>query len=68
MLYANDEIFSIDYNENVDRQQIKRKKQGRIKRAIHENKIFAILVVLFAMFCSFNCVLIYTFMNLLTNL
>ena len=55
MLYANDEIFSIGYNEDVDRLQIKRKKQNKIKRAIHENKLLTILVVLFAMFCSFNC-------------
>lgn len=69
MLYANDEIFNIGYNADVDRIQIKgRKKQSKIKKAIHENKLITILVSLFFMFCFFNCALIYTFMSLLKNL
>ena len=69
MLYANDEIFNISYNANVDRIQIKgRKKQSKIKKAMHENKLITILVSLFLMFCFLNCVLIYTFMSLLKNL
>ena len=69
MLYANDEIFNIGYNAEVDRIQIKgRQKPNKIKKAIHDNKMITTLVVLFTMFCFLNCILIYTFMNLLKNL
>ena len=68
MMYANDEIFNIGYNADVDRLQIKGKRQSKIKRAIRGNKIITILAMLFIMFCFLNCALIYTFMNLLKNL
>ena len=68
MFYANEEIFSIDYNAEVDRLQIKRKNQSKIRKIIHENKIITILVALFFMFCLLNCMLIYTFMDLLKNI
>ena len=69
MLYANDEIFNIGYNAKLDRLQIKNnKRQNKIKKALHENKIITTLVMLFVMFCFLNSVLIYTFMDLLKNL
>ena len=69
MLYANDEIFNIGYNADVDRLQIKSgQKQNKVKKAIHDNKLITILISLFFMFCFLNCALIYTFMNLLKNI
>ena len=71
MFYANEEIFSIGYNAELDRLQIKRKNQskiGIIRKKIHENKMITTLVALFFMFCLLNCMLIYTFMDLLKNI
>lgn len=69
MLYANDEILNIGYNAEVDRLQTKEnKKQRKIKKAIYDNKLITMLVVLFIMFCFLNCTLIYSFMHLLKNL
>ena len=69
MLFANDEILNISYNAEVDKLQIKsNKKQRKIWKAIHDNKMITMLVVLLTMFCFLNCSLIYTFMNLLKNL
>ena len=68
MLYANDEIFNIGYNEDLDRLQIKDKKHSKIKKVIHENKMITTLIILFSMFCFLNCVLIFTFMDLLKNI
>lgn len=69
MLYANDEIFNIGYNPEVNRLQIKEnKKLRKIKKTIHDNKMITTLVALFTMFCFLNCALIYTFMDLLKSL
>lgn len=69
MLYANDEIFNIGYNKDLDRLQIKKeKKHSKIKKAIYENKIITTLAILFIMFCLLNCVLVFTFMDLLKNI
>lgn len=69
MIYANDEIFNIGYNSEVDRLQIKKnKKESNLKRIINENKVMSVLILLFFMFCSLNCIIIYTFIDLLKNL
>ena len=69
MLYANDEIFNIGYNADLDRLQIKKeKKQSKIKKVIHENKMISTLMALFIMFCLLNFALIFTFMDLLKNI
>ena len=62
MIYANDEIFNIGYNSKLDRLEIKNKK------TTSKNKIIRILIVLFGVFSIMNCMLIYTFMELLKNL
>ena len=67
MLYANDEMLNIDYNSKVEKIQ-RKGKQNKIKKAIYDNKMITTLVVFFIMFCFLNCILIYTFMNLLKNL
>ena len=62
MIYANDEIFNIGYNSKLDRLEIKNKKKTS------KNKIIRILIVLFGVFSIMNCILIYTFMQLLKNI
>ena len=69
MIYANDEIFNIGYNSKLDRLEIKNKKiTAKIRKFIIKNKIITTLIVLFGVFSFMNCILIYTFMQLLKNI
>lgn len=69
MLYANDEIFNIGYNAELDRLEIKNKrKNNKLRKIFNENKLITTLMILFVAFSVMNCVLIYTFMELLKNI
>ena len=69
MIYANDEIFNIGYNYELDRLEIKdKRKRNIIKKYITNNKIITTLLLLFITFCILNSILIYTFMQLLKNI
>lgn len=69
MLYANDEIFNIGYNAELDRLEINNKrKRKKIRKVFNENKVITTLIILFGIFSIMNCILIYTFMELLKNI
>lgn len=66
MIYANDEIFNKGCNADILKKRMIDK--NKIKKNILENKTIIILGVIFIAFCSLNCALIYTFIDLLKNL
>ena len=69
MLYANDEVLKSGYTSNLDKQKIKNKKWGSIvKNLVKEHKLITTIAILFVICCVMNCVLIYTFIELLKNI
>ena len=69
MLYANDEIFNIRYNAKLDRLEIKKGKlKNKIIITLKRNKIITALIILFGAFSFTNCMLIYSFMQMLKNI
>lgn len=69
MLYANDEIFNIGYNSKLDRLEIKKIKfKNKIILTLKRNKIITLLIILFGAFSFTNCVLIYSFMQILKTI
>lgn len=69
MIYANDEIFNVGYNSNLDRLESQNKKnKSRVKKNFNQNKVVTILLALFVSFSLMNCALIFTFMQLLKNI
>ena len=69
MLYANEDIFNISYNSELDRLEINNQKSNnKIKKKNNENKIIIVLVILFGIFSIMNSILIYSFMELLKNI
>lgn len=68
MMYANDEIFNIRYNNKMDRLEIK--KPNVVSRAFKffgVHKIITTAIVMFVIFSAINCMLIYNFMEILKN-
>lgn len=65
-MYANDEVFNVEYNESLDRLEIKRKSwTSRVIKNLRHHKIIVATAIMFVI-CSFmNCVLIYNFMEIL---
>lgn len=59
MIYANDDVFNVRYNSELDRLEIKNKPKNRFIR---------ILIILFGTFSIMNCFLIYSFMEILKTI
>ena len=69
MIYANDDIFNVGYNSELDRLEVKKRKiTNKIMTTLKRNKIMTTLIILFATFSFMNCMLIYTFMQMLKNI
>ena len=68
MLYTNEDIFNIKYNERLDRIEIKQKGWTRIKQSVQNHKFLSTVIALFIMFSLLNIVLIYNFLEVLKNI
>ena len=69
MLYANDEIFNINYNSGTDKLEMKGiRTKHKLRKTLKENKIILIASSLFVLFSLVNCMLIYSFLEILKNI
>lgn len=63
------DIFSVKYNEKLDRLEIPKKKFSvGIWKFIKKHKIFSTILVSFFIFAGINFYLIFSFMKILENI
>jgi hypothetical protein len=66
MEYAKDEVFTINYNEEKDKQKTPRKRG--IKEKIKKNKIISLFFTIGIIFTVFDVTFVYYFFSLLTKI
>ena len=73
MIYTNEDILNIKYNERLDRIQIRKRKGTsniikRFLKCIKSNKIISISIMLFIIFSTINFYLIYNVFKLVQTI
>ena len=73
MVYANEDILNIKYNERLDRIQIKKSRRTsniikKLLKSIKSNKILSISIILFIIFSTINFYLIYNVFKLVQTI
>ena len=68
MLYADNGIYNVNYNEKLDKLGNKKNRTIKLLSFFQKHKFITITAILFALFSVMNCTLIYCFMGLLKNI
>jgi hypothetical protein len=68
MDYANDEIFSIRYNQYEDKLELDHKKNKRVLNLVKSNKVLSTLILLTMIAIGVNIIFMNQFFHILLNM